>query len=265
MKAIHRLLLAACACGTLIACAPQENKNGWKLAWEETFDQATFDTAVWSKIPRGQSDWCRHMSFHPDCYAMKDGHLVLRGIMNPAPEQDTARFITGGLYTKDKKAFYGGRLEIRAKLQAAQGAWPAIWLMPYDKVAWPHGGEIDIMEHLNHDGFVYQTVHSNYTYNLGQKDNPANFHTACFNPEEFNVFGVDIHRDSVVFHVNGVRNFAYPRVEDIPDSLGQFPFFRPMYLLIDMQLGGSWVGETDPADLPVEMEVDWVRHYVRKD
>ena len=103
MKAIHRLLLAACACGTLIACAPQENKNGWKLAWEETFDQATFDTAVWSKIPRGQSDWCRHMSFHPDCYAMKDGHLVLRGIMNPAPEQDTARFITGAHHATAKR------------------------------------------------------------------------------------------------------------------------------------------------------------------
>ena len=26
-----------------------------------------------------------------------------------------------------------------------------------------------------------------------------------------------------------------------------------------MQLGGSWVGAVDPKDLPVEMEVDWVR------
>lgn len=89
--------------------------------------------------------------------------------------------------------------------------------------------------------------------------------TIEFNPEDFNVFGVDIHRDSLVFHVNGVRNFAYPRLPEVPDSLGQFPFFQPMYLLIDMQLGGSWVGKTDPSDLPVEMEVDWVRHYVRKD
>lgn len=100
---------------------------------------------------------------------------------------------------------------------------------------------------------------------MGKKDNPANFSTIEFNPEDFNVFGVDIHRDSLVFHVNGVRNFAYPRLPEVPDSLGQFPFFQPMYLLIDMQLGGSWVGETDPSDLPVEMEVDWVRHYVRKD
>ena len=31
-----------------------------------------------------------------------------------------------------------------------------------------------------------------------------------------------------------------------------------------MQLGGSWVGGVDPQDLPVEMEIDWVRFY-RKD
>jgi hypothetical protein len=26
-----------------------------------------------------------------------------------------------------------------------------------------------------------------------------------------------------------------------------------------MQLGGSWVGSIDQKDLPVEMEIDWVR------
>jgi hypothetical protein len=28
-----------------------------------------------------------------------------------------------------------------------------------------------------------------------------------------------------------------------------------------MQLGGSWVGEIKPDDLPVEMWIDWVRFY----
>lgn len=59
--------------------------------------------------------------------------------------------------------------------------------------------------------------------------------------------------------LNGKRNFVYPRIET--EQEGQFPFNIPQYLLIDMQLGGSWVGTVDPADLPVEMEVDWVRHY----
>jgi len=28
-----------------------------------------------------------------------------------------------------------------------------------------------------------------------------------------------------------------------------------------MQLGGSWVGTVDQKNLPVEMEIDWVRFY----
>jgi len=31
-----------------------------------------------------------------------------------------------------------------------------------------------------------------------------------------------------------------------------------------MQLGGSWVGAVDSSDLPVEMEIDWVRFYQKK-
>lgn len=28
-----------------------------------------------------------------------------------------------------------------------------------------------------------------------------------------------------------------------------------------MQLGGEWVGDIVDADLPVEMEIDWIKHY----
>ncbi len=67
----------------------------------------------------------------------------------------------------------------------------------------------------------------------------------------------------MTFSVNGTETLTYPRVEK--DSLkGQFPFFRDWYLMLDMQLGGSWVGKLDPADLPVEMEIDWVKYYRRK-
>ena len=68
--------------------------------------------------------------------------------------------------------------------------------------------------------------------------------------------------DSLSFYVNDMHTFTYPRIQTQKE--GQFPFDQPFYLLIDMQLGGSWVGAVDPKDLPVEMEVDWVRFYQRK-
>lgn len=258
---MKKVCVAALAVAALASCAGKEE---WKLVWEENFDSGVLDTAVWSKTDRGTADWADTQSKDERCFAFRDGKLVLRGIVNDNLEADTAHQLTGGVWTKDKKAFEPGRIEVRAKLNGARGAWPAIWLLPFDKnVKWPKGGEIDMMERLNHDTIVYQTAHSYYTHILGKKDEPKNFSTIGFNPDEFNTYGVDIYPDSLVFHVNGVRNFAYPRMPELPDSVSQFPYHQPMFLLIDMQLGGSWVGAVDTTELPVEMEVDWVRHYVR--
>ena len=81
-------------------------------------------------------------------------------------------------------------------------------------------------------------------------------------PDRYNIFAVEMYPDSLSFYVNDVHTFTYPRIQTKEE--GQFPFNQPFYLLIDMQLGGSWVGAVSPEDLPVEMEVDWVRFYQRK-
>lgn len=255
-------LLGLCLGLLLLSCSGrQQGGDAWQLVWEDNFDQASFDTLNWSKIPRWHPEWARKMSDHPDCYAMRDGNLVLRGLVNPDPASDTSAYITGGIYTKYKRPFHGGRLEIRAKLQSAKGAWPAIWLKPFEeeKYPWPSGGEIDIMEHLNYDSIAYQTVHSNYTHHLNQKKNPPQGTTFPINRDDYNIYGVDMYPDSLVFFINRERTFAYPRIET--EQEGQFPFDKPYYLLIDMQLGGGWVGAIDSLDLPVEMHIDWVRYY----
>lgn len=234
----------------------------WKLVWEDNFDQTDgFDEAYWSKIPRGRSDWQNFMSDYNDLYAVEGGKLVLRGIVNEVLPDDTASFLTGGVYTKDKFSFEPeGRVEIKAKLFGARGAWPAIWMLPQEG-KWPIGGEIDVMERLNSESIAYQTVHSYYTYTLGIKDPPTGT-TAPIDPNDYNVYAVELYKDSLSFYINNIHTFTYPRVET--DKEGQFPFDQPYYLLIDMQLGGSWVGAVEPDDLPVEMWIDWVRYY-RKD
>lgn len=241
----------------LAACTPSQPE--WRLVWEENFDQtAGFDPAVWSKIPRGKSDWNNYMSDFDSLYVMRDGNLVLRGIQNLTQPQDTAPFLTGGVYTKGKKGFMDGRLEIKAKLNGATGAWPAFWLLPQEG-QWPMGGEIDIMERLNYDTIAYQTVHSHYTYDLGFKTTPPQGSTGPIHPEAYNVYAVEMYADSLCFFINDQHTFTYPRIET--DQEGQFPFHQPFYLLLDMQLGGSWVGAVDPTELPVEMSIDWVRFY----
>jgi len=242
--------------GIMFSCKSQP---GWKLVWEENFDKdGVIDEAVWSKIPRGRSDWDRHMSNYDALYDVKDGKLILRGMVNPGLPGDTMPFVTGGIFTKDKKGFYRGKIEVSAKFGDAQGAWPAFWLLPFDNTPWPNGGEIDIMERLNGDDFVHLNIHSYYTNRLRQNE-PKRSATAPIRNGEFNTYGIELYQDSVVHVVNGKKYLTYPRIET--ELEGQFPFDRPFYLLLDMQLGGSWVGKVNPDDLPVEMYIDWVRFY----
>lgn len=254
------VLLAAMA-AVFASCQPR----GWELVWCDDFSSGQLDTAVWSRIPRGTPDWQNtQQPSDPRLIGWRNGNIVLRGIVNDRLDVDTAHYLTGGIWTKDKKSFARGkhasRVVVRAKLQGARGAWPAIWLMPFDNGRWPTGGEIDIMERLNYDSIAYQTVHSPFTQAHPRKQHGG---TAPIRPDDFNDYGVDIYPDSIVFHINGVRTYTYSRDASVPDGERQFPFFRDQHLRIDQQLGGSWVGKVSSADLPVEMEVDWVRHYLK--
>lgn len=253
-------LVAIIAIAIFAGC--NSEKKGWKLVWEDNFDQADqFDETYWSKIPRQSPDWAKYMSDFDSCYAMKDGNLVLRGLINYSLPNDTAPYLTGGIYTKGKIAFNNGRIDIRAKLHKATGAWPAFWLLP-EKGGWPEAGEIDIMERLNGDSIAYQTVHSHFTYDLGIRD-PMHGAVGKIDPDDYNVYSVEMYKDSLVFFINDVHTFSYPRIET--DKEGQFPFSEGnFYLLLDMQLGGRWVGAVEPKDLPVQMEIDWVRFYQKE-
>ena len=51
---------------------------------------------------------------------MRNGLLILKGIVNDNTEADAAQYLTGGLWTKDKRAFHGGRIEVRARLHGAK-------------------------------------------------------------------------------------------------------------------------------------------------
>lgn len=236
-----------------------DSPRKWVLEWKDDFDGPDVDYSVWSRIDRGTPDWKNTQSHDDRCYEMRNGNVVLKGIVNDNLEADTAHYLTGGLYTLRKKAFDPGKFEVRAKLQGAKGAWPAIWLLPFDETRWPNGGEIDIMERLNHDSIAYQTVHSHYTYDLN-RHNPAPSKTGRINPEDYNVYAVEMYPDSIVMLINGHVTNVYPRIPEA-EGEGQYPFMRQQYILIDMQLGGRWVGKVDPAELPVEMEVDWVKYY----
>lgn len=244
------------------AVNPKRAYEGWRLVWSDEFDGRSLDKESWVRCPRRVAAWSRHMSDADSLVRVEDGLLKLYGINLPEGVSDTVSFLTGGVKSKARRSMRMGRFDIRARFDCGGGFWPAIWLIPDANVRYPYGGEIDIMEHLNYEGEVYQTVHSAHTL---QKRNPKtqNHKTTAIDAAEFNIYSVSIEKDAVVFYVNGEQTFKYERLS--PAVVDQFPFAdHPFYVILSAQLGGSWVGEVNPADLPVCMEVDYVRFYKKK-
>lgn len=242
---------------------PDPETPEWHLEWEDQFKTAEINDKVWRRIDRGTSDWNNNMSKEDVCYGWEangadDGVVILRGLKRPDNVDDDQEYIVGGIETRKLKQFMPPfRLEIRCKLTAAQGAWPALWLMPFaENEKWPDCGEIDIMERLNDNNMVYQTVHSGYTQS---HSTPTNSTTAMINGDDWNIYSITVTRSAVVWKVNGRETHRYTKLE--PEVAGQFPFNKGQYLMMDMQLGGSWVGPVAGTNLPVEMRIDYVKYY----
>ena len=240
-------------------------KTARKLVWSDEFNGTKLDTKRWSRCNVGQSDWNRHMSTRPDLVEVKNGSLVLWGVANSNTNADPRPYLTGGVQSQHKGLMGLGKVEIRVKFEDHQkGAWPALWMLgdkPDSKWrSWPWNGEIDIVERLNGDPFVYQTVHTGWTYvKKHTKDPPHQGPKAEIKKGDWNVYGLEVKENELIWSVNGKETFRYPKTDcGDPD---QWPFGKPFYFLLDMQLGGQWVGDVDISTLPVKMYIDWIRVY----
>lgn len=261
---------------------PSEEVGGdWKLVWNDEFNGNEPDWNAWSKTPRNRANWGDCMTDDARLYEMKDGVVRLKGMANTILPNDTSKYLTGGLWGKSKRTFMLGRIDVRARYNSAKGFWPAIWLLPQaDSRLYSENGEIDMVEHLNFDNFVYQTVHTGYTNNVS-KISPKNFYTPAIDRDSFNIYTVEVYPDSLVYSVNGGEySYTYPRLsrQAVKDAIAasseantnktfdQFPFDRfDYYVVLSAQLGGQWVGEVrlKPEEV-VSLDIDYVRYYRQK-
>lgn len=136
-------------------------------------------------------------------------------------------------------------------------------MMPAKPVysGWPACGEIDIMEQLNHDGIVYQTIHSHYKNDLGFTK-PVPTKTVSYNKGQFNIFGIEWTPEALTFKVNGAATLVYPNLHLADESVKkQWPFDTSFYLILNYALGGpgTWPGTITDSELPAKMEIDWVK------
>jgi beta-glucanase (GH16 family) len=167
----------------------------------------------------------------------------------------SARLLTKGLFEMTY-----GRFEARIKLPWGQGIWPAFWMLGADIAynPWPGAGEIDIMEFRGQDpSTVLGTLHGpGYSggESIGKSYTLENdrFDTG------FHVFGIEWGTEHVNFYVDDV---LYNQIT--PDDVtGDWVFNKPFYLLINLAVGGTFVGPPSAETVfPQTMVIDYVRVY----
>ncbi len=252
---------------------PDQPQNPvYKLVWEDNFDGEKLNLDDWN-FEYHEPGWVNaelqaYVDSERNTY-VKDGMLYIQAIKEMIDGKPY--YTSGRINTQKKHDFQYGRFEVRAKVPSGKGFLPAFWMMPTDESfygQWPKCGEIDIMEvHGSALSTSYGTLHfgephtqkqGSYTLPDGQENFSEAFHVfACeWDPGEFR-FYVDGH---LFYTVNdwftkkpGFGEVAYPA-----------PYDQPFYLILNLAVGGSWVGYPDEDAVfgdNAQFVIDYVRAY----
>ena len=189
------------------------------------------------------------------------------------------REITSGrITTQNKHDFTYGRFEARAKVPSGKGYLPAFWLMATDEGLygqWPKCGEIDIMEVMGQDtSKSYHTIHYGYSAGSGHKENQGS-KTLSENDfaDDYHVFRMDWEPGKITWFVDDEQVYTtndwYTGADEASQLTYPAPFDQDFYVILNLAVGGSWVGY--PTDEVYEhmnedsYDVDYVRVYQKSE
>lgn len=224
------------------------------------------DTDKWVRCQRQGATWNRWLSNSEEVIYLEDGQLVARAIPNPDQDNDPVPMITGGVKSMGKFGFTYGKVECRALNYPWTGNFPAIWMMPEDQHAgWPDCGEIDIWEVIDAQATSYHTIHSNWTYDLGYKNNPQSSFNAPLTLGRYHTYGFEWDETSMKWYVDGEHVGTYTRsTNESHLEQGQWPFDKHFHLILNQSVGnGSWAANADVTHT-YETRFDWVRVYQKR-
>ena len=260
-------------------------QSPYKLVWCQEFDtDGPYDSHVW-KPERGfvrnhEAQWYQGENAY-----CRNGCLVIEArrevkatpIHNPEYHSDDWRrsrknieYTSASLTTHDSFSFTYGRMEVKARIPTASGAWPAIWLLGKE-MEWPSCGEIDVMEFYRINDVPHILANAcwgsdkRYQAVWNSKRIPFLHFTSNDSlwAEKFHIWRMDWTHESISIFIDDELVNEIPLSETINGSLGghKNPFHAPQYILLNLALGGDNGGIIDDNCFPMRYEIDYVRVY----
>jgi beta-glucanase (GH16 family) len=263
-------LLAACQPGMFAQPGsgplPVGQTGSWKLIFHDDFNGNSLDTSKWTTCYfnfKVGKDGCDHDQgelelYQPNDVSVSNGVLTLHAekkSVNAANGQTynyTSGMVTtgpaSGSSNDTRFSFKYGYIEMRAKIPAGLGLWPAFWTLPTD-LSWPP--EIDVFEIL---GDAPNVINMHYHYPDGS-DNGVDDGAKWTGPDlsaDWHTYAVDWEPDSITWYVDGVARRTYTDASHIVS--------KSMYLLANLAVGGDWPGNPDAStSFPALYQIDYVR------
>ena len=233
-----------------------------KMVWSDEFNYKGLpDSTKWG-YDVGGNGWGNNEA---QFYTKADVNNAVVGngflsIIVRKEKHENKEYTSTRMVTKGKADWSFGRVEFRAKLPKGRGIWPAGWMLGsnINTVGWPQCGEVDILEHVGYDpDTIVGSIHSTaYNHVKGTQKTKRIF---IKNPyTEFHIYSCEWDTNRMIFLLDAK---PYLTVLNEHKTEKEWPFNNPMYILLNVAVGGNWGGKKgiDESIFPVRMEVDYVR------
>ncbi|MGE4561093.1 MAG: family 16 glycosylhydrolase [Desulfobulbus sp.] len=245
------------------------------LLWNDEFDAPEGtppDPAKWGYDLGGKGWGNQEYQYYTDQphNAAHDGnsHLVITARETDEQERammpcwyGPARYTSARLLTQGKFSFTHGVVEARIRVPRGPGIWPALWMLGEDfgPVAWPHCGEIDIMENIGREpAMVHGTIHGPGYCGGDGIGGPFALPEGQAFGDDFHLFALEWLPGVIRWYADG-RQYFEVRREQIPDG-APWPYEHPFFLLLNLAVGGLWPGDPDETTVfPQTLVVDYIR------
>ena len=181
-------------------------------------------------------------------------HLVARKHeVKPKFPYTSGLISTGARLKPPLFAFKYGYMEMRAKLPPGKGMWPAFWAIPADGT-WPP--EIDVVEGQGETASIdYLSVHWR-DERADDNEDETKYETGTDLSAEFHTYGVDWESNVITWYFDRHPVKTFSKTALIPH--------KPMYIIVNLAVGG-WISLPDQnTHFPAEMVVDYVRVWQQK-
>lgn len=246
--------------------------NEYNLVWSDDFNGDSLDMTNWNMElhePGWVNNELQEYTNSPDNIYVSDGNLVIKAIKTVSGS--AISYSSGKVTTQHKQIFKYGKFEIKAKVPAGQGLWPAAWMMPENESLygqWPKCGEIDIMEVLGHEtNKLYGTIHYGNPHASSQGTYILNNGTLA---DDYHVYSVEWEPSRMRFYIDGILfhtvNDWFTKVEGGEEITFPAPFDQPFFLQLNLAVGGSWPGNPDETTNfdNAKLQVDYVKVYQKE-